>query len=69
MAAVLCFGATTACPVSARADETPSLDVMEAISIADEAYIYGYPLVTFEMVRKQQTNVAGRMPNMHRWVR
>lgn len=46
MAAVLCFGATAACPVGARADETPSLDVMEAISVADEAYTYGYPLVT-----------------------
>ena len=31
---------------------------MEAIGIATEAYIYGYPLVTFDMVRRQQTNVA-----------
>jgi hypothetical protein len=23
-----------------------------------DAYIYGYPLVTFDMARKQQTNVA-----------
>jgi hypothetical protein len=30
----------------------------EAVSIAMEAYIYGYPLITFDMVRKQQTNVA-----------
>jgi hypothetical protein len=30
----------------------------EAVSIATEAYIYGYPLVTFDMARKQQTNVA-----------
>jgi hypothetical protein len=25
--------------------------------IAREAYIYGYPLVTFDMVRKQETNI------------
>ncbi len=32
--------------------------MVEAISIAVDAYIYGYPLVTFDMARKQQTNVA-----------
>jgi hypothetical protein len=26
--------------------------------IVRDAYIYGYPLVTFDMVRRQQTNVA-----------
>jgi len=31
---------------------------MEAVGIAEDAYIYGYPLVTFDMVRQQQTNVA-----------
>ena len=31
---------------------------MEAVQIATEAYIYGYPLVTFDMARRQQTNVA-----------
>ncbi len=30
----------------------------EAPKIAREAYIYGYPLVTFDMARRQQTNVA-----------
>jgi len=30
----------------------------EALSIATEAYIYGYPLVTMDMTRKQMTNVA-----------
>jgi hypothetical protein len=30
----------------------------EAPRIAREAYIYGYPLVTFDMARRQQTNVA-----------
>jgi len=29
----------------------------ETARLAREAYIYGYPLVTFDMVRKQQTNV------------
>lgn len=29
----------------------------ETAEIARDAYIYGYPLVTFDMVRKQQTNV------------
>src|SRR5215831_10286316 len=33
-----------------------SLD--EAVSIATDAYIYGYPLVTMDMTRKQATNVA-----------
>lgn len=37
--------------------EEPS--VKEAVSIAMDAYIYGYPLVTFDIARKQQTNVAG----------
>ncbi len=58
-AAVLCFGAIVAFPVAAiAAEETPWLGAVEAIRIATEAYIYGYPLVTFDMVRKQQTNVA-----------
>jgi hypothetical protein len=44
--------------LAAGADEAPAPGVVEAVSIATEAYIYGYPLVTFDMVRKQQTNVA-----------
>jgi hypothetical protein len=54
----LCLGAIAAFPLTARAEEASSLGVVEAVSIATEAYIYGYPLVTFDMVRKQQTNVA-----------
>jgi hypothetical protein len=38
--------------------DSTSLGAVEAVSIAVDAYIYGYPLVTFDMVRKQQTNVA-----------
>ncbi len=30
----------------------------EALGIANDAYIYGYPLVTMDMTRKQLTNVA-----------
>jgi hypothetical protein len=37
---------------------SPSLHADEAIAIAVDAYIYGYPLVTFDMARRQQTNVA-----------
>src|SRR3989304_7687572 len=37
---------------------TPSLHQEEAIRTAADAYIYGYPLVTFDMARRQQTNVA-----------
>ena len=40
------------------ASRNPSLHTEEAIRIAVDAYIYGYPLVTFDMARRQQTNVA-----------
>jgi hypothetical protein len=56
--AALCVAAMAAFPLSAGAEEAPSLGAIEAVSIAVDAYIYGYPLVTFDMVRKQQTNVA-----------
>ena len=55
-AAILCLAARSVRP--AAADEVPSWDVTEAVSIARDAYVYGYPLVTFDMVRQQQTNVA-----------
>ena len=46
-------------PLAATAaDEAPSVGAVEAIRIATEAYVYGYPLVTFDMARRQQTNVA-----------
>ncbi len=57
-AAALCLGAMTAFPLAAGAEEAPSLGAVEAVRIAMDAYIYGYPLVTFDMARKQQTNVA-----------
>ncbi len=34
------------------------LGVEEAVGIATDAYIYGYPLVTMDLTRKQMTNVA-----------
>jgi len=37
---------------------SPTLHTEEAVRIAVDAYIYGYPLVTFDMARRQQTNVA-----------
>ena len=30
----------------------------EAVSTAIDAYLYGYPLITFDVARQQQTNVA-----------
>ena len=54
----LCLGAMAASPLTTAADEAPWLGPVEAIKIATEAYIYGYPLVTFDTARMQQTNVA-----------
>ena len=47
-AAALCLGAMAAFSLAAGADEAPGPGVVEAVSIATEAYIYGYPLVTFD---------------------
>jgi hypothetical protein len=57
LAVILCLVAVAASSVAA-ADEVSSWDETEAVSIATDVYIYGYPLVTFDMVRQQQTNVA-----------
>ncbi len=42
----------------AVAKANDSLTEDEALAIATEAYIYGYPLVTMEMTRRVMTNVA-----------
>ncbi len=42
---------------NARAEDA-FLSPVEANRIAVDAYIYGYPLVTFDKVRQQQTTVA-----------
>jgi hypothetical protein len=39
-------------------NNAPTLRPEEAMEIAVDTYIYGYPLVTFDMVRQQETNVA-----------
>lgn len=46
------------CGGNESAGSKKSADLEETLSIASEAYIYGYPLVTMDMVRKQMTNVA-----------
>ena len=53
--ALVCVAIVAAVLVLRR---TPSLHTEEAVRIAVDAYIYGYPLVTFDMARRQQTNVA-----------
>ena len=60
MGAAVAFwvAAVAAFPFAVRGEEAPSPDAVEAIGIAVDAYIYGYPLVTFDMARRQQTNVA-----------
>ena len=57
-AAMLCFVAVNALPFVAGAADTPAPGAVEALQIAVDAYVYGYPLVTFDMARRQQTNVA-----------
>jgi hypothetical protein len=55
----LCLATSIAFPLTAAgADTPPPPGPVEAVGIAVDAYIYGYPLVTFDTVRKQQTNVA-----------
>ena len=53
--AVVFLGVAVAVGIVKR---TPALHTEEAVAIAVDAYIYGYPLVTFDMARRQQTNVA-----------
>ena len=43
--------------VAVQVSRTPSLHTEGIVRYAVDAYIYGYPLVTFDMARKQQTNV------------
>src|SRR5262249_32447142 len=44
------------CSTKSSDDQRAGLE--QAISTATDAYIYGYPLVTMDMTRKQITNVA-----------
>jgi hypothetical protein len=58
LGALLCLQALFAWPRGADAQETSSPGAVEALRIAVDAYIYGYPMVTFDVARRQQTNVA-----------
>jgi len=53
--AVLLAVLLVACSSNKEA-KTPGLE--EAVSTAVDAYLYGYPLITFDIARMQQTNVA-----------
>jgi len=53
--AVLLLFLVVACSSNQEA-KPPGLE--EAVSTAIDAYLYGYPLITFEVARQQQTNVA-----------
>jgi len=39
-------------------NETKTPGVEEAVATAVDVYLYGYPLMTFDVARLQQTNVA-----------
>ena len=43
---------------AAHAQTADAVSVQDARQIAEDAYIYGYPLVTMEMTRRVMTNVA-----------
>ena len=47
MVAALCLAALAATPNASSADESSMPSPVEAMSIAVDAYVYGYPLVTF----------------------
>jgi hypothetical protein len=59
IAIVMAFNACSSGPgssVGAQSPQKPSVE--QAVSDAIDVYIYGYPLVTMDMTRKQFTNVA-----------
>src|SRR5271169_5151824 len=61
--AMICQAVMTIFMVAGRgSSNTPRLLPAKAMKIAVDAYIYGYPLITFDMVRQQQTNVAAPDP-------
>ena len=43
--------------MTVHAKATNKVSVQEAQQIAEDAYIYGYPLITMEMTRRVMTNV------------
>jgi hypothetical protein len=48
----------TSCTGNKPAEPAKNAGLEEALSIATDAYIYGYPLVTMDMTRKRFTNVS-----------
>ncbi len=54
--AVLLAVLLVACTSKKEEAKTPDLE--EAVSTAVDAYLFGYPLMTFDIARMQQTNVA-----------
>ncbi len=52
------LSAVLAGSVAVWAQDAKAPGPVDALKIATEAYIYGYPLVTFDTARRQQTNVA-----------
>src|SRR4051794_40701570 len=48
----------TSCTKNKGAEPADKAGLEEVLSTATDAYIYGYPLVTMDMTRKQLTNVA-----------
>jgi hypothetical protein len=47
-----------ACSEEKKPAATAQPGVEQAVSTAVDAYVYGYPLVTMDMTRRQITNVA-----------
>jgi hypothetical protein len=66
---VLFAGMSALAGTTALAQPAPALTADEAVAIATDAYIYGYPLVTMEMTRRVMTNVekpeGTRAPMFH----
>lgn len=57
---LVCTGALLLCLsfVRAHAQTAAGVSVQEAQQIAEDVYIYGYPLITMEMTRRVMTNVT-----------
>jgi hypothetical protein len=58
----LLFAALLFIPTLISCNRQPSGGVEEAVSIATDAYLYGFPLVIMDMTRKQTTNVDSAGP-------
>ena len=55
----MCFCGMAALMVAPLADRaTAAASEAEAAAIAEDAYVYGYPLITMEITRRVMTNVA-----------